>query len=44
MAIFISSDTHGIKDIGKLVSYFGDRDDLSKEDYLILCHISYGAI
>ncbi len=37
MAIFISSDIHGTKDIGKLVSYFDNRNDLTKEDYLILC-------
>lgn len=37
MAIFISSDTHGTKDVGKLVNYFNTRHDVTKGDYLILC-------
>ncbi|MFI3236610.1 MAG: metallophosphoesterase [Lachnospiraceae bacterium] len=37
MSIFISSDIHGTKDIGKLVAYFDGRDDLTKDDFLIIC-------
>lgn len=35
--IFITGDTHGTKDISKLPFYFAERDDVSKEDYLIIC-------
>lgn len=37
MSIFISGDIHGTVDIGKLVKYFDWRNDLTKDDYLILC-------
>ena len=37
MSIFIGSDIHGMKDIGKIVDFFDSRDDLTKDDFLIIC-------
>lgn len=35
--IFITGDTHGTYDIAKLPAYFDRRNDVTKEDYLIIC-------
>ncbi|MFI3200275.1 MAG: metallophosphoesterase family protein [Eubacteriales bacterium] len=37
MSIFIASDIHGTLDIGKVVRFFNGREDVTKEDYLIIC-------
>lgn len=37
MSVFVCGDIHGTLDINKLKVYFEDRDDLTKEDYLIIC-------
>ncbi len=37
MSIFICGDIHGTYDIGKLQTFFCGKEELTKEDYLIIC-------
>lgn len=37
MSIFVTGDTHGTLDIGKVTDYFEDKKDLNENDYLIIC-------
>lgn len=38
MSFIITGDTHGMLDIGKVVSFFSDHEsEYTKEDYLIIC-------
>lgn len=37
MSIFVTGDIHGTLDIGKLITYFEGKENLSKDDYLIIC-------
>ena len=37
MTVFVTGDIHGTLDIDKLPRYFNVRNDVSKDDYLIIC-------
>ncbi len=38
MAVFVTGDTHGTLDLGKVIDYFrGKEDEYTKDDYLIIC-------
>lgn len=38
MSFIITGDTHGVLDIGKVVSYFeGREDEFTEDDYLMIC-------
>lgn len=37
MSIFVCGDIHGTTDVWKLKVFFEDREDLTKDDYLIIC-------